>query len=121
MTFRRAVDVVQYAVLFAAAVTVAALFLNQPAAGGGSDTTYDSTEGVDPAAMFASQCGACHGDDGSGGFGPKLSDGAVVEAFPDPADQIEIITEGRNGMPPFGNDLTADEIEAIVEYTRSEL
>jgi mono/diheme cytochrome c family protein len=47
--------------------------------------------------------------------------GAVVEAFPDAADQVVVITEGRNGMPAFGERLTDEEIQAVTDYTRDDL
>jgi mono/diheme cytochrome c family protein len=43
----------------------------------------------------------------------------VVTRFPDPAAQIAVVTDGRRGMPSFGGSLSADEIAAIVEYTRT--
>ena len=119
MTFKRVVDVVQYLVLAIAVVFVVALFTNDgsspspsPAATGGA---------VAGDAVFAANCASCHGSDGTGGVGPALADGAVVEAFPDAADQVVVITEGRDGMPAFGGRLTAEEIQAVTDYTRDDL
>ena len=41
--------------------------------------------------------------------------------YPDPADQIAVVTNGRGGMPAFGDRLSAEEIAAVVEYTRTVL
>jgi mono/diheme cytochrome c family protein len=45
----------------------------------------------------------------------------VVTRFPDPAAQIAVVTDGRRGMPSFATRLSADEIAAVVEYTRTVL
>ena len=73
------------------------------------------------ATIYAANCARCHGADGSGGnVGVKLA-GSVVEEFPDVEDQIAVVTDGRGGMPSFGGDLTTEEIEQVVEYTRTDL
>ena len=36
-------------------------------------------------------------------------------------EQIETITDGRNGMPAWGDQLSDDEIEAVATYEREEL
>ena len=36
-------------------------------------------------------------------------------------EQIETITEGRNGMPAWGDQLSEDEIMAVATYEREEL
>ncbi len=132
---KRFVDVVQYLVLAGTVVFVIALFANEPAPSDGaavapaaSDADGDGTGGdgdtpatVDGGAVYDDNCAGCHGGDGSGGVGPALAGGAVVDAFPDPADQIAVITEGRNGMPGFGGSLSAEEIQAVTDYTRDDL
>jgi mono/diheme cytochrome c family protein len=77
--------------------------------------------GVDGAAIFGRSCAGCHGGDGSGGIGPRLAGGRVVADFPDPQDQIAVVTNGRGGMPAFGERLGPEEIAAVVEYTRTVL
>jgi mono/diheme cytochrome c family protein len=114
---KRLVDVVQILALLAAVVFVVALFANEP------DSSADTPAAGPPdgAAVFASNCAGCHGPSGGGGVGPALAGGAVVDAFPDEADQIAVVTDGRGGMPAFGGRLSADEIEAVVAYTRNDL
>ena len=92
---------------------VVLLFANEP--DGGADSGRGD---VDGAAVFAGNCARCHGSGGDGGVGPQLSDGAVVEAYPDPADQVTVVTSGRNGMPAFGDRLSPEEIESVVAFTR---
>jgi mono/diheme cytochrome c family protein len=71
--------------------------------------------------IFTRRCAACHGLGGGGGRGPKLADGRVVERYPEVADQIALVTNGRNGMPKFADVLDPGEIEAVVRYTREVL
>ena len=72
----------------------------------------------DAAFLYERHCGTCHGLEAQGNIGPPLADGAVVAAYPEIDDQIAVITDGRNQMPPFGDSLTAVEIRAIAEHTR---
>ena len=77
---------------------------------------------INAESLYAQHCGSCHGIDGGGAIGPKLSDGAVVDAFPDIDDQIDVITDGLEGtpaMPPFDDALSDAEIRAIAEYERA--
>jgi mono/diheme cytochrome c family protein len=123
------VRVVQALAVVGAVVFVVMLFANEPEdvdTGGGDEVAEEAAdeggndaEPVDGAAVFADRCASCHGSDGSGRNGPQLSDGRVVERFPDVADQIEIVTDGSGAMPSFDGRLSAEEIEAVVEYTRT--
>ncbi len=79
-----------------------------------SPTTYGSVG----ERIYDLNCKSCHGAEGAGGFGPKLADGAVVEAFPDIEDQIAVIVEGRGSMPAWDDTLTPEEIRAVAEYER---
>ncbi len=71
--------------------------------------------------IYSSRCARCHGSSGGGGTGPKLADGAVVAAYPDIADQLEIISDGKNGMPSFAGSLSESQIEAVARYSREVL
>ncbi len=100
-----------------ALVFVIALFANQPSGGGGNAAT--SGPGYD---VYVASCARCHGVSGQGGgLAPRLAGGAVVRDFPNPADQIRLVEDGRDGMPSFRNGLTAAEIRQVVEYTRTGL
>lgn len=98
--------------LLAIGVFVIMLFANEPETGGGS------AEGPG-AEIYSSRCASCHGSDGGGGIGPRLSGGAVVDAYPEVADEIAVVTEGKGRMPSFGDRLASNEIEQVVEYTRT--
>jgi len=119
MTFKRLVDVVEVVALVAVAAFVLALFVNGPDAGGGSASSGGA--GAPGQAIFEANCASCHGADGSGGLGPQLSDGAVVDAFPDAADEEAVVTDGRGAMPSFEGRLSPEEIAQVVEYTRTGL
>ena len=110
--FKRIVTVIEIVVLLGAAVFFVFLFANEPGSGG----TAAAAPG---ASLVAANCASCHGGDGGGGVGPQLSDGKVTAAFPDAADEIDVVTNGRGSMPAFGKGLSANEIELVVEYTRT--
>ena len=118
---RVVVSVVEGFAVIATVAVIVLLFANEPAA---PPAAAPAADGAEPAArdgvtVYADECAACHGADGGGGVGPALSGGAVVAAFPDPADQTTVVVEGQGGMPSFGDRLSEAEIAAVVEYTRS--
>ena len=113
------VNAIQIFAVGAAAVTVLFLFAGSADSGAG-DNASDGPADVG-AVVYSDNCASCHGSDGGGSIGPALADGLVVDAYPDIADQIVVITEGRGGMPPFDSRLTPEEITAVAEYTREGL
>ena len=85
----------------------------------------------------AGGCAGCHGAEGGGGVGPALSDGQVMATFSDWRNHVIWVINGSpadpgtpygdngtpslgtaNGMPSFGDDLSAEEILAVVYYER---
>jgi cytochrome c oxidase subunit 2 len=89
---------------------------------GGDDggSTSDAGGAVDGQQIYESNCARCHGPNGEGGVGMPLGNGAVEDSLT-LEGQIEVITEGRNAMPAWGDQLSADEIEAVATYEREEL
>lgn len=89
--------------------------------------TPTGTDGTDSATLvsgervYMSQCATCHKPDGSGGSGPALGNGVVVEKYPNIAAQIQVITDGRGAMPAFGDKLSPEMIQAVAIYEREEL
>ena len=73
------------------------------------------------AQLYRSNCAGCHGGDGGGGIGPQLRDGAVTSAFKDAASQVDFVKSGTGGMPAFRDRLSENEIQAVVEFTRTTL
>ncbi|MBI2168915.1 MAG: cytochrome c [Actinobacteria bacterium] len=124
--FKRIVRAVEVVALLLAGVFVVLLFANEPGSKEG-DPGAAASPGqtlpviVDPAALFAQHCSGCHGDEGQGGFGPRLAGGAVKTSYPNEADQVKFVTDGFGPMPAFGERLSEAEIEAVVAYTREEL
>ena len=118
---RKFVSWFEMAALLAVVVFVAMLFLNSPTPPPGTPAAVvEAAGGVDGGALYGKRCAGCHGGDGSGGIGPRLA-GTMVAKFPDPANQVAVVTDGRRGMPSFESSLTEEEIAAIVEYTRAVL
>jgi mono/diheme cytochrome c family protein len=121
VNLRLVANIVEALVAAAVVVFVVLLFVNDPTPPPEVHPDVVAATGVDGAAVFGRSCAGCHGGDGSGGIGPRLAGGRVVVAFPDAEDQIAVVTDGRGGMPAFGERLTPDEIAAVVEYTRTVL
>jgi mono/diheme cytochrome c family protein len=71
--------------------------------------------------VWSQRCVSCHGKDGGGNSGPKLGGGKVVEVFPDPADERQLIADGKGSMPAFSGELSESELKAVVRYTREVL
>ena len=72
----------------------------------------------DGAAMFATNCSACHQERGQGiaGAFPALAGNAFVQG---PGDLVaKTVINGRGGMPSFRNDLTDAQIAAILSFVR---
>jgi mono/diheme cytochrome c family protein len=69
------------------------------------------------AAIYRAVCATCHGQSGQGFVGPSLYD--VAARYPDQAEQIALVTNGRAQMPAFGGQLTPEQISTVVDYTRT--
>ena len=74
-------------------------------------------EEIDPAAIYSARCAGCHGADRSGNNGPALLPDRLTQ---DSSVYVSIITNGSGGMPGFSNRLSADEINALVEFILSD-
>ena len=116
MTFKRVVSGFQIIVLIGAAFTVLQLLVKEPPA-----LTLSSADAVNGAEIYQQVCAGCHGPKGEGQYGKKLSDGAVLRSFPDEADEVEVVLDGRGLMPGFESTLTPEQVDAVVVFTRTEL
>jgi cytochrome c oxidase subunit 2 len=69
--------------------------------------------------VYAANCAVCHQATGKGvpGAFPAL-DGSPIVNGPK-ADQIKIVLNGKNGMPPWKAALSDTDIAAVVTYTRN--
>ncbi len=73
--------------------------------------------------LFKSKCAGCHGPDGKGqtsmGKMMKLKDLGSPEVQKLSDAQIhEIIEKGKRPMPPFGNQMSKEQIGDLVSYIR---
>jgi cytochrome c6 len=74
-------------------------------------------------AAYRSKCAMCHGPDGSGsevGKSMHVPDfrSPEVQKLPD-AQLAQIISDGKGGMPPFKNSLSAEQVNSLVAHIRS--
>jgi cytochrome c6 len=83
-----------------------------------------SASGNDPGqSTFEVHCATCHGQDGSGntavGKSMKIPDlhSAEVKSQSD-AQLAEVISNGKNNMPPFKGSLNPDQIHDLVIHMR---
>lgn len=76
---------------------------------------------VEGRTVYIDRCANCHGNDGGGGRGTKLSEGLMVTQYPLIEDQIEVVAEGVRSMPAFDEVLDSEQIAAVVRYTREVL
>ncbi|MDO8368311.1 MAG: cytochrome c [Saprospiraceae bacterium] len=78
--------------------------------------TSDSTLKPDGMAVFRQKCVTCHGADGALGLnGAKDFSQSVLTL----EERINIITNGKKLMTPFGTILSPEEIKAVAEYTQT--
>jgi cytochrome c55X len=103
------------ALAFAAALTAgrsaAAGDVSQGAEGPGSEAEHGQ-------ALYAQHCSHCHG------FGMVNAGNVVPDLREFPADNkqrfVETVTQGKNNrMPPWGDILSSEEIEALWLYIRT--
>lgn len=63
--------------------------------------------------VFAQKCAVCHGSDGTAG----IADATNLQASKaDSFSIIQIISNGKNAMPSFKNQLTEEEIHKLANY-----
>jgi mono/diheme cytochrome c family protein len=125
--FKKVVNAVEVVALVAMAAFAILLVAYRPAAPTASSRSLPSAADVagDPlaagAAIFKTNCSGCHGPSGEGVIGPKLANGAVVAKYPNAANEVAVVSNGRGTMPAWSGKLTAAQIEAVVRYTREGL
>lgn len=72
--------------------------------------------------VYGANCSTCHGNEGQGGRGKRLNNGEAVDRYPEIADMIEVVTNGKgSGMPSFGGKLSDEERLAVARYVREVL
>lgn len=90
----------------------------------GSAMAQDNSKTAAGAAIFAKKCVLCHGADGTGNtpLGKQLQaanlHSKAVQSRSD--DELHIVVhDGQTNMPPFGDQLTDDEIVQVIQYVRT--
>ena len=72
--------------------------------------------------LFGNVCQGCHMPDATGATGagtyPSLAGNKNLESGSYP---IYLVINGRRGMPPFGDMMTAGQVAAVVNYLRTHL
>lgn len=70
--------------------------------------------------IFATQCAACHGQGGAGGFAPALNTTEFQQKFSQDAALRTILRQGSGAMPAYGvNRLSDHELADLIAYVRS--
>ena len=93
--------------------------------GAPENTDADTAEGhdddgaatINAADIFSQRCLGCHGEDREGDNGPALLPDVLTK---DPSVYVKTVTNGSGPMPAWGNRLSADEINALVEFIMSD-
>jgi len=80
----------------------------------GNKKKGNSTSSVDGAKIYKINCTICHGMDGKLGINGS-KDITISPLTKD--ERIQLIKNGKNTMTPFKALLSAEEIEAVAEYT----
>lgn len=79
--------------------------------------TPDGSDAARGQQVFAQNCATCHGNEGSGGFGPKL---APISARKDHRPVTDIIKEPSANMPPlFPASLSERDVEDVATYLQT--
>jgi cytochrome c oxidase subunit 2 len=65
--------------------------------------------------LYNTNCAGCHMTDGSGGYGPAIKGSSIANG--DAADHLNIVINGKNGMPSFKMLGDAD-LAAVITYER---
>ncbi|BCR03412.1 c-type cytochrome [Desulfuromonas versatilis] len=69
--------------------------------------------------LFAQHCAACHGAAGEGGIGPALDGADYAYGADREAVHLSIAKGREGGMPAFGSQLSATQLEALTGFVLS--
>jgi cytochrome c6 len=90
------------------------LFL--PACTGYNSTTASASDKISGSELFRRHCVLCHGAAGNLGLNGA---GDLTKSKLSLEQRVSIISNGKAAMPVFRQILTANEIEAVADYTFS--
>jgi len=74
-------------------------------------------QGQPVASYYQDNCARCHGENREGKNGPALLPDSLSR---DDAYYIDIIQNGKRGMPSFGSKLSDQEIQILIDFLRTE-
>src|SRR4051812_35466476 len=119
MTFKKFVNWFEYAAAALAVVTIGMMLFYEPAKPKPATSVAAGASNLG-LSVYTNNCVTCHGSKGQGGIGAALWKGAVKARYPDIQSEIKVVQVGtRSGMPAWQTQLTPEEIQAVVEYTRT--
>jgi mono/diheme cytochrome c family protein len=82
----------------------------KPASGKSDGVSVESSEGE---VLYKKMCISCHGNELQGRAGPnlqKVGDRLTEEQI------IDVVSNGRKGMPKFGKSISAEEIQSLASW-----
>jgi mono/diheme cytochrome c family protein len=87
-----------------------------------SQTEYaawlDTAAGELGRSEWVGSCAKCHGLQGQGGFGPQISNNALLTQ----GQSLEqLIRQGRNEMPPVANGWSGEQVQALLDYLKQSI
>jgi mono/diheme cytochrome c family protein len=80
------------------------------------DESYSVEQLAAGAEVYQRHCAVCHGATGAGRVGPNI---VMVWERLTVDEERDVIVSGRRAMPAFSQTLDADQIEAVIAYTRA--
>ena len=113
--FKRIVNVVEVLAVVAAAVFLVLLFTNEPDSGGGGAAA--ATRHRAPRSSRATAHAVTEATAAAVSV-PNSPTGRSRTTSPR-RKKSRVVTNGRSGMPSFGDALTPEEIQQVVAYTRT--
>lgn len=69
----------------------------------------------DGRAVFEDKCARCHGKDGTKGLLGARN--LQISTLPD-AELLQVVTKGRRIMPAWGNKLSVQELQLVLNYVK---
>jgi cytochrome c6 len=109
-------NTLKFIVISAVLLVVSAIFM---AAAGRQVSAFEKqTSGK---AIYQKNCARCHGADGKGQgeLGKSLDTPDLTQARPSTGRIVGIVKSGEGSMPAFGKKLTAKQISAVANYTKT--
>jgi outer membrane protein assembly factor BamB len=91
---------------------------DESGAGGETGDGGDAAAAGEGEDLYRQSCASCHGGSGEGGSGPSL---VGVDERLTRDQHLEVVRQGRGAMPGWEDDLTPAQIDAVVDYQRTEL